>query len=195
MKLIVGSMLMSIVSGCAVGIKPNLDVAYTADTAQKGPLAEIPELSFDITEFRDERPIQEKIGIYRNAFDKIITSKVTTTKPVVQIVQEAIAEEFVRNGHLRNPDEKNIVITGAVTDCWIENLVYEEYAEITCTIQADIEIVSAQTNEVLLTRSYRGSYISRGVNSELTMSKALIRMVRQMSADPELLEVLKNMTG
>ena len=27
----------------------------------------------------------------------------------------AIAEEFVQNGYVRNPDEKDVVITGAVT--------------------------------------------------------------------------------
>jgi len=173
-------------------MQANLNVRYAEENAKKGPLSSVRPLHIEVGEFIDKRPETDKIGYKRGGFGEK-TGKIVTTKPVPQIVREAILLEFLKNGHLIGKTDKDIILSGTITSFWFDL----QYVTGIGTISVNLNIIDGKTGATLLTRTYNGNYIGlpgpwdHGIMN--VMNVALERMVQQMGADNKLIQVLKSL--
>jgi curli biogenesis system outer membrane secretion channel CsgG len=194
MTIIIGLSILAL-SGCAF-TQANLDIKYADASVKKGPLSSVRPLKIEVGEFTDKRSETDKIGYKRNGFGQK-TANIVTTKPVPQIVREAILTEFLKNGHLSGGD-KNIILSGTITSFWFDYQINFWTVEFMGTVSVDLNVLDGKTGSVLLTRAYHGHYNEKSMGGlegtwERVMNAALERMVQQMSTDNKLIQVLKDL--
>ncbi len=191
---VVLALFMLVSGGCAF-TRANLNVKYDSEAARVGPLASVRPVTIDLQEFVDKRPERFKIGYKRNGFGQN-TADIVTTKPVSQIVKEALMTEFIKNGHIVTATGNSLVISGEITSFWFEIQVNFATLEFMGTVGVNLNVVDPDSGAVLYSQSYQGYYDESALGGlegtwEHVMNTALERMVRDVSTDPKLLEILK----
>ncbi|MGA3115371.1 MAG: YajG family lipoprotein [Syntrophobacteraceae bacterium] len=187
--------LFVLVSGGCAFTQANLNVKYDSEAARVGPLASIRPVTLDVQEFVDKRPEKLRIGYKRNGFGQN-TADIVTQKPVPQIVKDALMTEFIKNGHTVSATGNSLAISGEITSFWFELQVNFTTVEFMGTVEVDLNLVDPGSGAVLYSQSYQGHYNETRMGGlegtvERVMNTALERMVRDMSTDPKLLEILK----
>ena len=180
--------------GCAF-TQATLNVGYTEAMASRGPLSSIAPRRIDVGGFADKRPETNKIGYKRNGFGQK-TADIVTSKPVPDIVKEALTAELKKNGHDVTTTERDLVLSGDITTFWFELQVNFATVEFFGTSAITLNVVDGRTGTTLLTRNYQGHYTEKSMGGldatwERVMNEALQRMVREVSTDLQLIRVLK----
>jgi curli biogenesis system outer membrane secretion channel CsgG len=193
--IVIGLSILAL-SGCAF-TQANLNVRYAEENAKKGPLSSVRPLSVEVGEFIDKRPETDKIGYKRNGFGQK-TANIVTTKPVPQIVREAILIEFLKNGHLTGGPDNNVVLSGTITSFWFDCQINFWTVEFMGTVSVDLNVIDGKTGATLLMHTYQGHYNEKSMGGlagtwERVMNTALERMIQQMSTDNKLIQVLKSL--
>jgi uncharacterized lipoprotein YajG len=193
LRLVVVLGAMWLLTGCAFTTS-KLDVAYSTDSAQGGPLAALPPRVVNVAAFTDKRPDTARIGYKRNGFGAK-TADIVSARPVPEIVRDAIAAELAKSGHgaagAARPEE---VVSGEVTDFWFDLAIGFVSIEYTGTVGAIVNVTDAAGTS-LLSRRYQGVQIEsrlagyEGAWTEV-MNTALAKLVREMSTDFQLAEAL-----
>jgi len=184
------------IGGCAF-TQGNLNLAYTDAQAKKGPLASIRPLHVEIGEFVDVRRQTDKIGYKTNLYG-MKTANIVTTRPVPEIVREAFAAEFAKNGHLIGSSSKEIMVSGRITAFWFDVQLGFWTVQFMGTVSVDLTVTNNQIGLALLTRTYQGHYNETSTGGlegtwERIMNTALERMIQETSTDPKLIEALKSL--
>lgn len=187
--------LFVLVSGGCAFTQANLNVKYDSEAARVGPLASIRPVTIDLQEFVDKRPEKSKIGYKRNGFGQK-TADIVTMKPIPQIVKEALTTEFIKNGHIVSATGNSLAISGEITSFWVEFQINFATVEFMGTVGINLNLVDAGSGAVLYSQSYQGYYDESALGGlegtwERVMNTALERMVRDVSTDPKLIEILK----
>ncbi|MFZ2446092.1 MAG: YajG family lipoprotein [Syntrophobacteraceae bacterium] len=190
--------LFVLVSGGCAFTQANLNVKYDSEAARVGPLSSVKSVTLDIQDLVDKRPDKNRIGYKRNGFGQQ-TADIITAKPVPQIVKEALAAEFSKNGHLVSPTGSSLILSGDVSSFWFDVQVGFWTLQFMGTVGMDLKVVDRDTGNVLYTRSYQGHYNEESLGGlegtwERVMNTALERMVRDVSTDSRLVEILKQRT-
>jgi hypothetical protein len=183
-----------LLGGCAF-TKATLNVGYTDAMATRGPLSSVTPRRIDLGAFTDKRAETERIGYKRNMYGSK-TADIVTTKPVPEIVKDALTAEFRKNGHEVTTANRDLVISGDITTFWFEFQVNFFTVEFFGTSAVKLNVVDGKTGKTLLTRDYQGHYTEKsggGLDGtwERVMNEALQRMVREISTDLQLIRVLK----
>lgn len=186
--------VLAALGGCAF-TQATLNVGYTEAMASRGPLSSIAPRRIDVGAFADRRPETNKIGYKRNGFGQK-TADIVTTKPVPDIVKEALTAELKKNGHDVTTAERDLVLSGDITTFWFELQVNFATIEFFGTSAITLNVVDGRTGTTLLTRNYQGHYTEKSMGGldatwERVMNEALQRMVREVSTDLQLIRVLK----
>lgn len=188
------SLALAALGGCAF-TQATLNVGYTDAMASRGPLSSVAPRRIDVGAFADKRTETNKIGYKRNGFGQK-TADITTSKPVPDIVKEALVAEFKKNGHEITSGERDLVLSGDVTTFWFELQMNFATVEFFGTSAITLNVVDGRTGSTLLTRTYQGHYTEKSMGGldatwERVMNEALQRMVREVSTDLQLIRVLK----
>ena len=183
-----------VLGGCAF-TTANLNVAYPETSATRGPLSSVGARRVEIAKFVDKRPETNKIGYKRNGFGQK-TADILTTKPVPDIIRDALATEFKRNGHDIGASDRDVVLSGEISTFWFEAQINFATVEFFGTSAIVLNVVDGKTGTTLLTRSYQGHYTEKSMGGleatwERVMNEALQRMVREVSTDNRLVQALK----
>jgi hypothetical protein len=179
--------------GCA-RTQADLNVTYDDSKVNKGPLSAIPPLRAEIGEFRDARPERNKIGDKRNRLG-VKTADIVTTKPVPDIVRDALVAELSRNGHLISAEQTQVIMVGEVTAFWFDYQVNFWTIDFMGTVGLTLNVIDGRTGAVL-TRRYQGHYTEASFGGldatwERVMNTALARVIQEIGTDPHLLQALK----
>ena len=178
-----------LVTGCAFTTS-KLDIAYSAD--QTGPLATVAPREVSVGPFADKRPDVARIGYKKNGFGQK-TADILPSRPVAEIVRDAIAAELAKNGH-RAAAAPALALSGDVTEFWFDLSVGAFTIEYTGRVGATVNIRDPSGGPVL-TKRYQGVQVEKrmagyeGAWTEV-MNTALSKMVREISTDPELADAL-----
>jgi uncharacterized lipoprotein YajG len=184
-------------SGCAF-TPANLNVNYDSAAARVGPLSTVKSMTLDIQEFGDKRPDKYRIGYKRNGYG-MQTADITTVKPVSQVVKEALVAEFSKNGHLIGPADSQLIISGDITSFWFDYQIGFWTIQFMGTVGIDLKVTDKATGDVLYSRSYQGHYNEESLGGlegtwQRVMNTALEQMVRDVSTDSKLIDLLKTRT-
>lgn len=195
--ILTGIVAMLIAGGCAI-TPANLNVSYDAAKAKIGPLSSVKPLKVEVGTFADKRQVTNNIGYKRNTLG-VNTAYVRTTRPVPEIIRDAIVTAFNKNGHTVTSGEgdKDIAISGSVETFWFESQVNFWTIEFMGTVDVNMAVQDGHTGQVLLNKRYSGHHnaaLLSGYHKEManTMNATMENLIDQISVDAKLIEVLSS---
>jgi len=181
-------------SGCAFSTA-NLNVSYDSAKAKVGPLSSVKPMKIVVGGFADKRSEKDKIGYVRNGFG-MNTANVLTTRPVPEVVRDAVVAALSKNGHtIVTGDQKSISLSGSIERFWFESQVNFWTIEFMGTIDVELVIQDGRTGQQLFSKRYTGHHNAKmpgGYHKEMAdvMNRTLENLVNQISGDPKLIETL-----
>lgn len=180
------------VQGCAL-TDATLDVHHSAEVKVAGPLGDVKSLNFMTPTLDDGRLDRARIGWKKNGYGQQ-TADITTTTPVDQIVENAVAKALTDANH-KVGSSGDVMVTGTVDRMWFDVDVNFWTVKFLGDVQATLDFVDAATKASIYKSRYTGSYTeSKGGGLEKTwsmvMSKALDKLVESIVLDDELAAAL-----
>src|SRR5262249_32757752 len=137
-----------VVAGCGASTT-TLDVGYPADGARPAMLASVPPLRIEIPPVVDRRVDALRIGAAPGQGPNI-----TPSRPVPDIVRDALVTELGKNGHLVVDAGQDVILAGEVDEFWLD--IVPGYPEIHYVgrVALALVVVDARTGERLVSRHY-----------------------------------------
>lgn len=188
----------AIFSGCAF-IDAHVDIAYLSETAMKSPLSTLKPMAVGL-QVEDQRPAGERqwVGNIKNNFG-MVTAWVRSNKDVMAVVQDAVKNELVNNGHKivdvkeSSPD---VIVQIALKRYWSDSRMRFWDVEMIGTLDADTAILRGQNRTVLLSKPIHSAFhesrqMAHGGAHESVLNGALVEFVRSLARDPSILEALR----
>lgn len=195
-RSLVVACLALLVGGCVLS-DASLDVGYRAAQASRGALATAPPTRLDLGPIADRRPERDGVGYKRWGFrDQWKTAKMTTDRPVPEIVREALAIELAKNGHTVGGTRDDLLVTGEVTAFWCDTRAGVSAWEFVASTGLDLVLTDRQAGRVLYRRTYRGYHRDTVVHAALAsaweqvLNRALEQMMREIETDVALAQAL-----
>jgi uncharacterized lipoprotein YajG len=192
MRVLLLAAVFALVQGCAFGTA-RLNVAARPSANFKGPLSRVAPLSFDVMPLEDTRSDKARIGSKKNGYGQN-TADIVTTRPVTELVAEAIRAGLQQNGQTASVPA-NINISGSVTRFWFEVKPNFWTVEFTGNVECDLEFVSTRTGTTVYKSRYSGTYTDKtggGLEATWTrvMDASIEKLVEDIVFDANLIEAL-----
>jgi uncharacterized lipoprotein YajG len=180
-----------LVAGCGASTA-TLDVGYPASGARPAMLASVPPLRIEIPPLVDRRVDALHIG---STPDK---GAITTSRPVPDILRDALVTELGKNGHLVVDVGQDAILAGEVEEFWLD--IVPGYPEIHYVgrVALALVVVNARTGERLVTRRYVGIRRQQAEPDSpdarrAVMDTALARTIRELATDRALVAALSRL--
>jgi len=177
---------LAILVGC--GGRPAVDVRYPE--ANRAALASVPPRRVVVAPVTDLRSDTARIGSRPKDGAPIVT-----TRPVTDIVRDALALEIGANGHTVVSDAGDVTITAAVESFWLDALRTYPGTQYVGRVALTISLRGDSPGDPLLTRRYVG--LARRTAEETSdndwrdvMDLALSRAMHDLATDPDLVSAL-----
>ena len=174
-------------SGCGVKTA-GLDVRYPEAGVNRSLLASAPPRRVEVLPVADRRADTRRIGT-RDGGD------IVTSRPVTDIVGEALLLEVKKNGHTVTGDRKDVILAGAVEEFRLDVVGGYSSRQYVGRVVLAVTLADPRSGETLLIRRYVG--ISRRVVDKDSdnswrgvMDVALARTMHDFATDPELASVM-----
>ena len=181
------SLLLPIISGCGTA---GLDVRYPEARVNRTVLASAPPRRVEVGPVADRRMDTTRIGVkLKNAGD------IVTSRPVTDLVREALVLELSKNGHSVVSNGRDVVLAAAVEDFRLDEVSGYASTRYVGRVVIALNIVDGRSGEILLTRRYVGitrRQIDKASEDAMreTMDAALARTMHDLATDPELAKAL-----
>jgi hypothetical protein len=176
-------------NGCAVP-STALDVRYSEQGANRALLASASPRRVQVSPVVDRRMDTARIGTKPRGGGDIVTSR-----PVADIVREALVIEVSKNRHAVVSDRPDVVLTAAVEGFWLDTVDGYSSLQYVGKIVIALIVADGRTGDTLLTRRYVG--IKRREVDKLdesqwreVMDTALTRTLHDLATDPDLVAAL-----
>jgi hypothetical protein len=184
--------VLLIAGGCSASTN-TLDVGYPAAGANRAMLGSIAPLRIGISPIVDRRTDALRIGSAPQGGKDIATSR-----PVPDIVHDALVTEIGKNGHTLVTTDSDAVLAAEVDEFWLD--VIPGYPDIHYVgkVAIALAVVNGRTGERLFARRYFGirrqhaGPESPDVRREV-MDTALARTMRDLATDRELVGALSRL--
>jgi hypothetical protein len=181
-----------LIQGCAF-TTARLNIAARPNTDFKGPLSQVAPTKFDVQALTDTRSDKQRIGWKKNGYGSN-TADILSTRPVTDLVAEAIRAGLQQNGHaVALPAD--ITISGTVTRFWFEVKPNFWTIEFTGNVECDLQFVRSGANKEVYKSRYSGTYTRKtggGLEATWTevMDASLEKLVEDIVFDANLIEAL-----
>lgn len=182
------SVLLSIVAvllvgGCATG---TLDVGYPETASNRALLAGVAPRRVVVAPVTDRRADTTRIGSRPEDGKALLTSR-----PVADIVREALIVEVGKNGHTVVPAPGDVVLAADVEEFWLDAVGRSAGTQYVGRVAIAVAVADGRTGDRLLTRRYVGiRRLTAEADSESAwrdvMDTALARTIHDVATDPEL---------
>jgi hypothetical protein len=177
-------------SGCGVKTA-GLDVRYPEVGVNRSLLASAPPRRVEILPVADRRADTKRIGA-REGGD------IVTSRPVTDIVGEALVLEVKKNGHTVAAERRDVVLAGAVEEFRLDVIGGYSSTQYVGRVVLAVTLADPHSGETLLLRRYVG--ISRRVVEKDSdngwrnvMDVALARTMHDFATDPELASAMSRL--
>ena len=181
------SVLLPIISGCGTA---GLDVHYPEARVNRTVLASAPPRRVEVAPVADRRMDTTRIGVkLKNAGD------IVTSRPVADLVREALILELSKNGHSVVASARDVVLAATVEDFRLDEVPGYASTRYVGRVVIALNIVDGQSGEILLASRYVGitrRQIDKASEDAMreTMDAALARTMHDLATDPELARAL-----
>lgn len=172
--------------GCARSVM--LDVSYPDAGVNRAMLAAARPRRVDIRPVVDRRRDMARIGVQPDGDKPIVTSR-----PVVDIVRDALQSELRGNGHALASEGADLVLVVDVDEFWLDVVVGYSAAQYVGKVALAVAVIDARTGKTLLTRRYVGIRRQQAQRDATqvgveVMDIALSRVMHDLATDTELAE-------
>ena len=180
------SLLLPTIGGCGTA---GLDIHYPEARVNRTLLASAPPRRVEIRPV-DDRRSDTTIGVKPKNTGAIVTSR-----PVTDLVREALVLELSKNGHLVVSNERDVILAAMVEDFRLDEVAGYASTRYVGRVVISLNIVDGRSGDILLTRRYLGikrreiDKPSDDARRE-TMDAALARTMHDLATDPELAKAL-----
>ena len=181
--------VLLIAGGCAASVD-TLDVGYPAAGANRAMLGSIAPLRIGISPIVDRRVDAARIGSAPPEGKNIVTSR-----PVPDIVHDALVTEIGKNGHTLVATETDAVLAAEVDEFWLDILPGYPDTHYVGKVAIALTVMNGRTGERLLARRYIGIRRQQAGPDALdarreVMDTALARTIRDLATDRALVAAL-----
>ena len=181
--------VLLVAGGCGASTT-TLDVGYPAAGANRAMLGSIAPLRIAISPIVDRRADALRIGSAPKGGKDI-----TTSRPVPDIVHDAIVTEIGKNGHAVVTVDTDAVVAAEVDEFWLDIVPGYPDTHYVGKVVIALAVVNGRTGERLLARRYVGIRRQQaGPDSpdarREAMDTALARTMRDLATDQELVAAL-----
>ena len=176
--------------GCAASSA--LDVRYPETGANRAMLASAPARRVAISPVTDRRMDTTRIGSKPKAEGDIVTSR-----PVTDIVRDALAVEVGKNGHSVLSDKQDVVLGAAVEEFWLDVVTGYTTTQYVGRVVIALTVADGRSGNTLLARRYVGikrQQVDKPSESAWrdVMDAALARTMHDLATDPDLVAALRS---
>ena len=190
MRVIPLVLALWILGGCASA----LDVGYPEAVANRALLASVAPRQVTVGPITDRRMDQTRIGAEPKNGEPI-----ATTRPVADIVREALMVELAKNGHSVVAADGEIVVAADVEDFWLDTAGRDAKTHYVGRVALAVAVRDARSGATLLTRRYAGIHrrYAEADNRDAwrqVMDTALVRILRDIATDPDLVAAFAGRT-
>ena len=179
-------------SGCA---RPSgLDVRYPEAGANRAMLASVERRRVEIKPVTDGRVDTTRIGSKPDKGGDLVTSR-----PVADIVHEALAVEIGKNGHAVVVSRSDVILAADVEEFWLDVVRGYTTTQYVGKVVIAVAVLDGRTGDGILTRRYVGvrrrqvDTVSDDAAREV-MDAALARSIRDLATDPALVTAFGRVT-
>jgi len=191
--LVVLLSLAALVSaGCA---RPSgLDVRYPEAGANRAMLASVESRRVEIKPVTDGRVDTTRIGSKPDNGGDLVTSR-----PVADIVREALAVEIGKNGHAVVVSRSDVILAADVEEFWLDVVRGYATTQYVGKVVIALTVLDGRTGDGIVTRRYVGvrrrhvDTVSDDAAREV-MDAALARSIRDLATDPALVTAFGRVT-
>ena len=185
--------VLLLTGGCGASTNA-LDVGYPAAGANRAMLGSIAPLRIGISPIVDRRADALRIGSAPKGGKDVVTSR-----PVPDIVHDALATEIGKNGHAVVTDDTDAVLAAEVDEFWLDIVPGYPDTHYVGKVVIALAVVNGRTGERLLARRYIGIRRQEaGPESpdapREVMDTALARTMRDLATDQELVAALSRVS-
>jgi hypothetical protein len=175
-------------AGC--GSRP-LEVGYPSQAARRATLGAVAPRKVVVTAVTDRRPQQDRIGHRPQNGKPLVTSR-----PVPEIVRQALVLELGLNGHEVVTGRGDVVIAADVEEFWLDAVGGAPTPHYVGRVAIALVVAEDGTGEPRLTRRYVGVTRRPGeADSRDTwravMDTALTRAIHDVATDPDVAAALR----
>ena len=175
------------VGGCGVSA---VDVRYPEAAAHRAMLASAPPQRVAIPPVADRRMDTARIGFRPKGDGDIVTSR-----PVADIVGEALAIEIGKNGHAVVRDGADVVLSAGVEAFWLDMIRTYPGTQYVGRVVIALTVVDGRRGTMLLSRRYIGikrQQVDKASERDWrqVMDAALARTMHDLGTDAALVSVL-----
>jgi uncharacterized lipoprotein YajG len=178
-------------AGCGTS---GLDVRYPEAGANSSMLAAVPPRRVEIRRVADRRMDTRRIGSAAKNGDLL------TSRPVVEIVRDALVVELSKNGHAVGAAGVDGVVAADVEEFWLDVVTGYSKVQYVGKVAIALTVSDGRTGNGLFSHRYIG--IKRGQVDEASegaardvMEAALARTMRDLATDPGLVAALATLPG
>src|SRR5262249_646532 len=183
------ALLLGVLAASGCGVKTaGLDVRYPEAGVNRSLLASVPPRRVEIVPVADRRADTKRIGIREG-------NDIATSRPVTEIVGEALVLEVKRNGHSVTADRRDVVLAGPVEEFRLDAIAGYPTPQYVGRVVLAVTLADPRRGAALLVRRYVG--ISRRVVDKDSdngwrdvVDVALARAMHDFATDPELASVM-----
>jgi uncharacterized lipoprotein YajG len=178
-----------VLSACGVTTS-GLDVRYPEASVHRSLLAAAPPRRVEIVPVADRRMDTARIGSRPKDGGAIVTSR-----PVTEIVGEALALEIRKNGHAVVSDKHDAILAGAIEEFRLDVVAGYSSTQYVGRVVIAVTLADGRRGDQLLSRRYVGisrRQIDKGSENDWRdmMDVALARSMHDLATDPELTAAL-----
>ena len=185
--LVVAALGLAALTGCA---SRSLDVGYPAAAANRAQLASVAPRRVVVTAVADRRVTQDRIGAEPENGKPLVTSR-----PVSDIVRDALVVELGRNGHEVVAGPGEVVVAADVEEFWLDTVGRSEKTQYVGRVAIAVVLTDGATGGRLFGRRYvgvrrrLGAADAKDVWREV-LDVALARTIHDLATDPDLASAL-----
>jgi hypothetical protein len=187
--------VLLIAGGCSSASTNGLNVGYPEAGANRGMLAGITPLRIEIGPVIDRRADVARVGA--SPVDK---KNVVTSRPVTDIVRDALAIELGKNGHAVVGSGADAILTVEIDEFWLDILASYGATHYVGKVAIALAATNARTGEQVAARRYIGIR-RRQVEADspdarrAVMDVALARTMHDVATDRALVTSLAGVGG
>ena len=183
----VGLLLAVMLAGCG---GTTIDVGYPERGVNRAVLASVTPRRVQIDHVTDRRLATARIGVERDGGGDIVTSR-----PVADIVQEALGLELSKNGHLIVSERPDVVLRPAVEVFSLDAVEGYPGVQYVGKVVIALTVVDGRTGDVRLSQRYVGirrREVDEPDKSQWreVMDTALARAMHDLATDENLVAAL-----
>jgi uncharacterized lipoprotein YajG len=173
--------MLATFGGCA----STLDVGYPEAAANRTLLGAVAPRRVALGPVTDRRMDRTRIGARPTNGEAL-----ETTRPVADVVRDALVVEFSRNGHSVVADDGDIRLLADVEEFWLDTSAGNSSVQYVGRVAIALAVADGRSGDTLLVRRYIGI---RRLQAEAdnrnawreAMDTALARTMRDIATDPE----------